>query len=110
MLDHQCGSWVGYEPMRGRRFDSHLAEFIRRKRHSAGFRKPIDANLSAAIDVCAICSANRTAVSVRAAASETAATRSGRSRGAPCGRRLLAVSSEDSSRIAKPDTADHDKC
>lgn len=46
-VDNECGSWVGYEPIRGRRFDSHLAEFILRKRHSAGFQKPIDANLEA---------------------------------------------------------------
>jgi hypothetical protein len=40
----ECRNWVGYEAVSGRRFDSHLVEFILRKRHTNDFRPPFDAN------------------------------------------------------------------
>jgi len=44
-LDAECDSWLGYDVLRGRRFDSHLVEFILRKRLGRAYRPPIDCNL-----------------------------------------------------------------
>ena len=44
-LDAECDLWLGYNALRGRRFDSHLVEFILRKRLSRSYRPPIDYGL-----------------------------------------------------------------